>query len=153
VKQAVSIAIGADHHGFAQKYYLTTLWKQNEYAINWYDVGSFDDKPSDYPVYARAACEMIRKKEVDYGVLLCGSGVGMAIMANRYCGVYAGVAWNTDVARAAKRDDNINVLVLPSDFVSNEQVSQIVTTWLTTEFVGNRHAQRIAMIDHVTCKE
>lgn len=142
------IAIGADHRGFSGKEYI----KQNVVVIKsdqitWLDVGTFQADRVDYPIFARQVCEAIRGGQADCGVLLCGTGIGMAIVANRFSKIYAGVAWNREIAGASKRDDNCNVLVLPSDFVLREEASEIVRTWLGATFQGGRYQQRIAMID------
>ena len=79
--------------------------------------------------------------------MLCATGVGMAIAANRFPNIYAGLAWNEEIARLSKEDDNVNVLVLPSDFVSNEQMIAMTRAWLSAQFNEGRYAKRIAMID------
>jgi ribose 5-phosphate isomerase B len=81
------------------------------------------------------------------GILLCGTGVGMAITANRFPGVYAGLVWNEEIARLAKEDDKVNILVLPADFVSLDQLVAMVKAWQTAQFNEGRYAKRIAMID------
>jgi ribose 5-phosphate isomerase B len=85
--------------------------------------------------------------EVSAGILLCASGSGMAIAANRYKHIYAAVAWNDEIARICKQDDNVNILVLPSDFVSYESAVNMIDLWLAQEFKGGRYAERIAMLD------
>ena len=84
---------------------------------------------------------------VDGVVLLCGSGNGMAIAANRFKGVFACVAWNADVARVAKQDDNCNVLVIPADYIQQEEITEIISSWLNATFKGGRYAERLALID------
>lgn len=139
----MKLAIGADHHGFPGKEYL----KQQLTDIEWLDVGTFNTERTDYPLFAKKVCEAILKGQAQQGILLCGTGVGMAIAANRFTGIYAGLAWNKEVARLAKEDDNVNVLVLPSEFVTNEQMVVIVSEWLSAQFNEGRYATRIAMID------
>lgn len=152
-KQQYPIAIGADHHGFAQKQLLMQMvTEHNAYEVVWHDVGAFDNQRSDYPLFAQQVCALMLAKTVERGILLCGTGIGMGIMANRYCGIYAGIAWNKEVAICGRHDDNTNVLVIPSDFVASEDVEPLVRAWLGAEFLGDRYARRIAMIDHVTCK-
>ncbi len=146
------IAIGADHRGFAQKQFLKTSYDYADCDIDWVDVGANNVLKSDYPVFARLVCDLVVNKKVDYGVLLCGSGVGMSIVANRYCHIYAGIAWNCNVAHAAKSDDNVNVLILPSDFVTDNQAGEILHCWLTTSFSGTDHKKRLEMVDHIVCR-
>jgi ribose 5-phosphate isomerase B len=78
---------------------------------------------------------------------LCGSGVGMSIAANRHPGIFAALAWNQEVARQCKEDDNANVLVLPADFISEDQMMGIIMAWLGARFKGGRYQERIKMID------
>jgi ribose 5-phosphate isomerase B len=139
----MKIAIGTDHRGFAHKEYIKKQCRQYE----WADVGAYDDQRSDYPIYARQVVDLLLSGEVDYGVLLCSTGIGMAIAANRYTSIYAAVVWNEDIARQATMEDNMNVLVLPSDCVCLEQSVAIIKVWLSTSFKGGRYAERLAMID------
>lgn len=142
----INIALGADHHGFALK-----QWLQHEFSyeipLSWKDCGAFDASPSDYPLFAKDACQTILKKEADFGILLCGSGIGMAIAANRFKGIYAGLVWNPEIARLARSDDNCNVLVLAADFVSIKDVDAILRAWLSTSFKQGHYARRVKMMD------
>ena len=106
----VNIGISSDHRGYAFKEYLKFQTLIGDYTIVWHDFGCFTSERCDYPPFAQKVAQAIRKHEVQWGVVLCGSGIGMAIAANRYPGIYAGIAWNSDVARKAKEDDNVNVL-------------------------------------------
>jgi len=137
------IAIGADHRGYRQKEFIKGRLKD----ISWLDVGASDARRSDYPIFAHAVCDLINDDSADRGILLCGSGIGMAMAANRYPGIYAGVAWKPDVAIHGRRQDNMNVLVIPSDFVPRNTVLWIVKAWLDTRFGGARYQERLDMID------
>jgi ribose 5-phosphate isomerase B len=139
----MKIAIGTDHRGFLHKEYIKTTFNNHE----WVDVGTYNQERTDYPIYAHKVMMLMQESAVECGVLLCSTGIGMAIAANRYKHIYAAVIWNKEVALQAKAEDDINVLVLPSDFVSCEESVVIVTTWLSTEFKGGRYAQRLKMID------
>lgn len=119
-------------------------------TISWLDVGAYSEERSDYPEFAIAACTALLESKADVGILICGSGVGMAITANRFSKIYAALAWNDTVARLSREDDNSNVLVLPSDFVTNEQAVSMVIAWLTADFKNGRYKQRIAMIDSIS---
>ena len=88
----------------------------------------------------------MQENVAQYGVLLCGTGGGMAIAANRYKDIYAVVAWNVEIARRCKQEDNANVLVLPCDFIAKDDAVIMINEWLSQEFKGGRYAQRIAMI-------
>lgn len=139
----MKIAIGADHRGFVHKEFIKNAIND----IKWVDVGAFDETRSDYPIFSHAVCKKMLNGEADCGILICGTGVGMAIAANRYKKIYAAVIWNEDVARQSKSHDNVNILVIPSNFVSEKQASMLIHTWLDTEFLAGRYAERIALID------
>ncbi len=148
MKKKYVIAIGADHRGFEHKQFLM----QHSYAhvdIIWIDVGAFSQERSDYPEFALAAVKPLLEKKVDYAVLLCATGVGMAIVANRFPGIFAGVAWNAEIAASAKEDDKVNIIVIPSGCVTHEEAVHIFSAWLSAEFKHGRYEERIAMIDAI----
>lgn len=141
----MKIAIGSDHRGFLHK----ELIKKEMTSIEWIDVGTHNQERTDYPIFADQVVTSMCNHDADYGVLLCASGGGMAIAANRYKYIYAVVAWNKEVARQCKQEDNANVLVLPADFISCDDAVIMIKEWLAQEFKGGRYAQRIAMIDKI----
>ena len=141
----MKITIGADHRGFNHKEYI----KQHVTAVEWLDVGAFNTERSDYPVFSHAVCKVILKGNADLGILICGTGVGMAITANRYKSIYAALAWNKKIARQSREHDNSNIIVLPSDYVSLGQAVEMVNAWREVSFIGGRYAQRIKMIDEI----
>lgn len=145
----VNIAIGADHHGFDFKESLKKMTFIQDVEISWIDVGAQSEDRSDYPVFAIKAVETMLNGKADYGVLLCGTGNGMAIAANRIPGIYAGVAWCPEVAQLAKEDDNVNVLVFPADYITFDLAQTMFTVWLLAEFKEGRYAQRISLIDSI----
>lgn len=138
----MKIAIGADHRGHAMKDYLIA-----HAPVNWLDVGSFTQERVDYPEYADLVCRALLSGEVKYGVLICGSGIGMAMAANRFPGIYAALCWCPEVAMIAKQDDGSNVLVLPSDFVSCAEALAIFQAWLNADFKGGRYQVRLDMLN------
>ena len=137
----MKIIIGSDHRGYDFKEAI-----KNKFDVyEWIDVGTDSaDKRVDYPVFAKKACEILGP---DRGILICGSGVGISIAANRFPGIYAALCWSPDVARAAREHDNANVLVLPSDFIDVPEAISIVEVWIQTEFLGGRYQDRLDMID------
>ena len=139
----MKIAIGTDHRGFLHKEFI----KQHIPAINWIDVGTYNQDRTDYPIFANKVVQTMLSNQAQAGVLICASGGGMAIAANRYKNIYAVVAWNSEIARQCKQDDNANVLVLPSDFVSCDEAVAMINEWLAQEFKGGRYAERLTMID------
>jgi len=139
----MKIAIGADHRGFMQKEFI----KKHMSDIEWLDVGTDNQERTDYPIFSDKVVELMRAGSAQYGILLCGTGGGMAVAANRHKNIYAVVAWNAEVARRCKQEDNANILVLPSDFITEVDAVSMIKDWLAQEFKGGRYAQRIAMID------
>lgn len=146
----MKIALGADHRGFKLKEFLRKKSQLAGIPIIWIDMGAYDDQRSDYPLFVNKVCADIINHKANAGILLCGSGVGMSIAANRYPGIHAALVWNEAVARMSKEDDNANVLVLPADFISQEEVCIIITAWLKARFKGGRYQERLAMIDSRT---
>lgn len=143
----ITVAIGADHRGFTVKSFLMSHTVIGRYSIEWLDVGTYASERTDYPIFAQKVALLMQQKQVDYGIVACGTGIGMAIAANRFKGVYAGLVWNNMIARLAKEDDNVNLLVLPADFISQSEALDLVKTWLEAKFKEGRYAERIAMID------
>ena len=139
----MKIAIGADHRGFLHKEYI----KKQMQDIDWIDVGTHNQDRTDYPLFSDKVVNLMHKDGVEHGILLCGTGGGMAIAANRHKNIYAVVAWNAEVARRCKQEDNANVLVFPCDFISYEDAIFMTNEWIAQTFKGDRYAQRIAMID------
>lgn len=137
------IVIGADHRGFDLKQAIIEKFIEYE----WIDIGANNKDKSDYPIYAKTLCDKVLKNEADCGILICGSGIGMSIAANRLQGIYAGICWNEVVARLAKEDDGVNVLVLPADLILFEDAFLIFKTWLDARFKEGRYKERLLMID------
>jgi len=142
----MKIAIGADHRGFDHKQFLKEHVSD---SIEWIDVGTDSTRRTDYPVFAKSVAQLIQKGDVDRGILICSSGIGMAVTANRFKGVYAGLVWNEEIARMSREHDNVNILVLPSHFVSQEDAVTMVKVWLASIFLGGRYQTRIDMIDDI----
>lgn len=142
------IPVGADHAGYALKERLVSELRRLGYEP--LDLGTHSTESADYPDYAHKVAARVEHHDAERGVLLCGTGLGMAYAANRHPGVRAAVAWSPEVARLAREHNDANVLVLPARFVSPEDGLEILRTWLGTEFAGGRHARRIAKIDRST---
>ena len=143
----MKIVVGADHRGYAQKQLILEQLADSPYTL--IDVGTASDERTDFPVYTDKVVNLIKEKQAQLGILLCGSGIGMAIAANRHRGIYAGVVWNETIAKKAKEHNNANLVVLPSDYITDEQVMPILNAWLDATFNGRRYAERIAMIDKI----
>lgn len=143
----LTIAIGADHRGYDHKMVIQTGVSLETKPIEWIDVGTFSPERSDYPPFAHAVVSSLRSKQAQLGILICGTGAGMAIAANRFAHIYAGVAWDEMIARRLREEDSVNVLVIPSDFVTPAESIPIILSWLNGTFKGGRYADRIRMID------
>ncbi len=143
----MKIAVGADHRGHAQKQLILEQLADANYTL--IDVGTDSDERTDFPIYTDKVVNLIKEKQVQLGILLCGSGIGMAIAANRHRGIYAGVVWNETIAQKAKEHNNANLVVLPSDYITDAQVMPIINAWLNASFNRGRYAERVAMIDKI----
>jgi ribose 5-phosphate isomerase B len=139
------IPIGADHAGFALKEQL----KQELASLGYepLDIGTHSADSTDYPDYAHPVAHRVETGEAARGILLCGTGLGMAYAANRHPGVRAAVAWTPEVARLARAHNDANVLVLPARFVTEAEGREILRAWLTTPFEGGRHERRVQKIE------
>ena len=137
------IAIGADHRGFELKEFI----KEHFNEITFKDVGSYNKERSDYPEFTLKVCLEVLQSTAELGILICGTGVGMSIAANRFSRIFAGMAWNEEIAKLNREHDNVNILILPADFIDNQQAIKIINSWLNAEFVGGRHQERLEMID------
>jgi ribose 5-phosphate isomerase B len=139
------IPVGADHAGFALKQRLIAELQARGLAP--LDLGTHSTASTDYPDYAHPVAEQVETGAARRGILVCGTGLGMAYAANRHHGVRAAVAWNAEVARLSRQHNDANILVLPARFVSEAEGVEILKAWLETPFEGGRHAPRIAKIE------
>ena len=141
------IAIGADHGGYQLKEEIKKYFDEKEIAYK--DYGTDSEERTDYPIYAKKVAELVSKKECEKGILLCRSGHGMAVVANKFKGVHAANFTNEEDARFATADDDINIVTIGGDYVSVKDAICIIRTWLGTEFKGGRYQERIEMIDEI----
>lgn len=144
VKKTVLIA--SDHAGFSFKQNLICQLKE----WNWIDLGPLNEESVDYPDYAVKVAEALSKGDAEKGILICGSGIGMSIAANKCAGVRAALVENPIAARLSREHNNANVLCLGSRFLAPEYGFEIAKTWLTTPFSeGPRHQARIQKIQEI----
>jgi len=134
------IALGADHAGYEEKEKIKPLL--DELGVQYHDFGTTSTDSVDYPDFARKVGEAVADGEYDQGLLVCGSGTGMAIAANKVKGVRAAVAWNEDIARLARQHNNANVLSIAARFTPDDEVKKIVRSWFDADFEGGRHERR-----------
>lgn len=147
----MKIAIASDHAGYAEKEQLKPLLK--ELGIQFEDLGTVSPESVDYPDYARKVGEEVARGHVDQGLLVCGSGTGMAIAANKVPGVRAAVAWNEEVARLAREHNDANVLSLGARVTPPEELPKIVRAWFAAKFDGGRHSRRVEKIREIEEEE
>jgi ribose 5-phosphate isomerase B len=140
-----TIPIASDHAGFEMKEKLAERLAQLGYQVE--DLGARTPAASDYADFAHPLASKIEHGEVKRGILLCGTGLGMAYAANRHPHVRAAVVWSPEIAELARKHNDANVLVLPSRFVSEEDAAKIVDTFLSTPFEGGRHERRVEKIE------
>jgi ribose 5-phosphate isomerase B len=141
----MKIALASDHAGFSTKEELKPLLTQ--LGIEFTDLGTNSEASVDYPDYAKKVGEEVARGEVDQGVLVCGSGTGMAITANKVPGVRAAVAWSEEIARLARQHNDANVLAIGSRTTPEGEIPKIVRAWFETAFEGGRHADRVNKIN------
>jgi ribose 5-phosphate isomerase B len=141
------IAVGADHAGFELKQHVVEALQAAGHDV--VDVGTDSEESTHYPLFAEPAARMVADGEAERGVLVCGSGVGVSIVANKVDGVRAVNAHDAEEAEMSRRHNDVNVLTLAGRRLEPEQADQIVETFLATEFEGGRHETRVDLISEV----
>ena len=144
------IAIGADHGGYKLKEEIKRYLDEKE--IKYIDFGTDSEERTDYPIYASKVAEAIEKGQADKGILVCRSGYGMTVVANKYKGIRAASVSDEEAAKFAKADDDINVITLGGDYLTVNQAICIIRNWLGTEFKGGRYQERLEMIEEIENK-
>lgn len=146
------LVLGADHGGFALKEFLKRVLLKSGHVVH--DVGPAKlQRADDYPIIAAEVAKRVRRTTGGRGILLCGSGVGMSVVANKFAGIRAVNAWDPKVASRARREEDANVLVLPAHFVTRANAQKILHAWLETSFQRipryRRRLGEIARIEHM----
>jgi len=142
------IAIGADHAGFEEKENIKR--HLDSLGIEYVDLGTFSDESVDYPDYGEKVGRAVASGEVEQGIVICGSGIGISIAANKIDGVRAALAWNAETAGLARQHNDANVLAIGARTTPKDDIPKIVDAWFSTEFEGGRHARRV---DKITALE
>jgi len=144
-KAKMKIYIGADHRGFNFKKRIEKILNDQGYDV--FDMGSFDSTNScDYPEIAYKVASKVAQLRNGRGILVCMSGIGQAIAANKVRGAYAALCYNAESAALSRKHNNANILVLGSKFIKAKDLGKILKTWLNTEFEGGRHQRRVNQI-------
>ncbi len=139
------IHIGSDHAGFPLKKEVADFLQKNGHTVT--DAGTFSLDSCDYPDYAHAVANAVEQQKAERGILICGSGQGVMITANKHKNVRAALAWTTEIAHLAREHNDANVLCLPARFITEQEALEMVTEFLETPFAGGRHQLRVAKID------
>lgn len=144
------IAIGSDHGGYKLKEEIKKYF--DEKGIEYKDFGTDSEERTDYPIYAKKVAQAVQSKECEGGILLCRSGYGMTVVANKFKGIRAASISNEEAAKFAKADDDINVITLGGDYLTINEAICIIRNWLAAEFKGGRYAERLEMINDIESK-
>ncbi len=141
-----NIAIGGDHAGFEYKRDIIAALEKRGYQIK--DFGPYSDASVDYPDFVHPVAAAVESDEADLGILICGSGNGVAMTANKHQGIRAALCWNEELSALARQHNNANIICLPARFIDYTLAEKCVLTFLTTEFEGGRHGRRV---DKISC--
>jgi ribose 5-phosphate isomerase B len=141
---SLKIAIGGDHAGYDLKVKIINMLEKQGYIVE--DFGPFSDASVDYPDFVHPLATAVEKKQYDFGILICGSGNGVAITANKHKQIRAAICWNETLAKLARAHNNANILCLAGRFIDFELAEDIVNSFLTTDFDGGRHLRRVRKI-------
>lgn len=142
--ESKKLAIGSDHAGFECKENLK-VWLGTQ-GIEILDFGTYSSDSVDYADFIHPVAVCVENHEVDLGIIICGSGNGAAITANKHQGIRAALCWNVEIASLARAHNNANILAIPARFVSSQEAQEIAQAFLETPFEGGRHQQRIQKI-------
>lgn len=142
---SISISIGSDHAGFELKKQIIDYLKSKSFIV--IDKGCFSEERADYPDFAHHTAESVITKESEFGILMCGSGNGINMTANKHKGIRAALCWTSEIAAMARQHNDANVLVLPARYITISEALKCVDVFLSEKFEGGRHQERIEKID------
>jgi ribose 5-phosphate isomerase B len=143
--EKVKIAVGSDHGGFVLKGQIVEYLKEKGYEVT--DCGTYSTESCDYPVYAKAVAKLVSTNDAEKGILVCGSGIGVSIAANKVKGVRAALCHEPYSAMLSRLHNNANVLCLGERITGRDLAIDIVDRWLSTEYEGGRHQKRLDMLE------
>lgn len=146
----MKVALGFDHAGLAMKSEITPVL--DELEIEWEDFGTKCEDSCDYPDYGEKVADAVSKGRADRGILICGTGIGMSIVANKFPGVRAALCSEDYSAKMSRLHNDANVLVLPGRIIDADTARNIVKTWFKTDFEGDRHQRRLDKIKAIELK-
>lgn len=138
------VALGSDHAGFALKEKVKNFLEKQGVLVK--DFGTYSEESTDYPDYAHQVARTVENKEFSYGILICGSGNGISMTANKHKGIRAALCWKKEIAELARQHNDANILSLPARYISESEALDCVKVFLETEFEGGRHQKRVEKI-------
>ncbi len=141
-----NVSIGSDHAGFELKTTIVSFLESKGIKVT--DFGPFSEERADYPDYAHPVAKSIENKEVDLGILICGSGNGINMTANKHQEIRSALCWQEDIAEMARLHNNANIIALPARYISEETALNCVDLFISTDFEGGRHQARV---DKISC--
>jgi len=150
MEKGIVFAIGSDHAGFQLKEAMKVIIKSH--GFDFYDFGAFTENSVDYPDFAVPLCQSIEKGSDIYGILICGTGNGMAMTANKFPGIRAALCWKPEIAALARQHNDANVLVLPARHLTILEAEQIFQAFAENDFEGGRHVGRVVKMSHAAQK-
>ena len=141
------ICLGTDHAGFEIKDYIKSyLQNQNEHKVNLNDLGCYSEERVDYPDFAHKVASQISEGKADLGILVCGSGNGISMAANKWEDIRCALRWNSEITEMARLHNDANILSLPGRYITKKEAIEFVEIFLNTGFEGGRHSDRISKI-------
>lgn len=141
------IAIGSDHGGYKLKEEIKKYFEEQE--IEYKDLGTDSEERTDFPIYAEKVAKSIQNKECDKGILICRTGFGMAIAANKFKGIRCAACYDDATVKQAKEHSNINILAIPADYANISLAVKMIRIWLGSEFLEGRYSDRLQMIENI----
>ena len=138
------IAIGCDHAGYCLKEFVMTELTKDRYRFH--DFGTHSEESVDYPDIVHPLAKAVNEGEFERGIIICGSGNGVSMVANKYAKVRAAVCWNEEITRLSRLHNNANIIALPARFITEEEAIRLIKVFLTTGFEGGRHERRVRKI-------
>ncbi len=142
----MKIAIGGDHAGYNLKLKVIKRLEENGYFVR--DFGPYSNESCDYPDYVHPLAQAVESKEFSFGIIICGSGNGVNMVANKYQGIRSGLCWEPALAEMTRLHNDANILAVPARYITEEIGFKIVDTFIATEFEGGRHQKRV---DKIRC--
>jgi len=143
---SLPVAIGSDHAGFDYKEAVISFLDGK--SVSWKDFGTYSTDSVDYPDFAHPVAEAVEKNEAAFGILICGSGNGVAITANKHQNIRAAICWGEELAELSRKHNDANIICIPARFVKENLVENMVEIFMHTDFEGGRHENRVKKISY-----